>query len=99
MAKPTEIVQGKKRAREAEEAIERQRELLGDQEMDQEMTLNEANFNCLLAFKALREKTYSALSADAKDNIDLLKEMARKGNLRAIAMFLDLMEKSLACSD
>ena len=95
MAKPTEIVQGKKRAREAEEAIERQRELLGDQEM----TINEANYNCLLAFKALRENTYTALSTDAKDNIDLLKEMARKGNLRAIAMFLDIMEKSLACSD
>ena len=95
MAKPTEIVQGKKRAREVEEAIERQRELLGDQEMD----LNEANFNCLRTFKELREKTYSALSTDAKDNIDLLKELTRKGNLRAIGMFLDLMEKSLACGD
>ena len=95
MAKPTEIVQGKKRAREVEEAIERQKELLGDQEM----TLNEANFNCLRTFKELREQNYIAFANNAKDNIDLLKEMARKGNLRAIAMFLDLMEKSLACSD
>ena len=95
MTKPTEIAQGKKRAREVEEAIERQRELLGDQEMD----LNEANFNCLRTFKELREQNFIALANNAKDNIDLLKEMARKGNLRAIAMFLDLMEKSLACSD
>ena len=50
-------------------------------------------------FKELREQNYIALANNAKDNIDLLKEMARKGNLRAIAMFLDLMEKSLACGD
>ena len=68
MAKPTQIVQGKKRTREAEEAIERQRELLGDQEMD----LHEANFNCLRTFKELREQNYIALANNAKDNIDLL---------------------------
>ena len=99
MAKPTEIVQGKKRAREAEEAIERQRELLGDQEMDQVMIINEANFNCLRTFKELREQNYIAFANNVKDNIDLLRDLTRKGNLRAIAMFLDIMEKSLACSD
>ena len=63
------------------------------------MAITEANLNCLLAFKTLREKTYSALTTDAKDNVDLSKGMARKGNLRAITMFLNLMEKSLACND
>ena len=95
MAKPTQIVQGKKRTRELDEAIDDQRELLGEQEM----IINEANFNCLRTFKELREQNYIAFANNAKDNIDLLRDMARKGNLRAIAMFLDLMEKSLACSD
>ena len=95
MAKPTQIVQGKKRAREVEEALDDQRELLGEQEM----IINEANFNCLRTFKELREQNYIAFANNAKDNIDLLRDLARKGNLRAIAMFLDIREKSLACSD
>ena len=95
MAKPTQIAQGKKRTRELDEAIDDQRELLGEQEM----IINEANFNCLRTFKELREQNYIALANNAKDNIDLLRDLARKGNLRAIAMFLDIMEKSLACSD
>jgi len=86
MANPTQHVNGKKRTREVE-LLERAR---------QNELLDESIINCEIAFKRFREETYQGLADDAKLNTELLRELVRKGNLRAITMFLDLMEKSLS---
>ena len=59
-------------------------------------TIEQASLECDIAFKDLQTSMYNFRAKNCEEDEKFLKELARKGNLTAISLWLDLQKKLLS---